>query len=67
MAEDNSAGNSDKIHKDNSAKVAAQVTANAAKAATVPPNVGRTEPALDVRIMQGSANGVVPNWALTVR
>ena len=61
MADGNDAASSDKIHKANSAKVAAQVSINATKAAAVPSNVGRTEPAMDLNAMQGTANGVVPN------
>jgi hypothetical protein len=67
MAQSNDAATSDKIHKANSAQVVAQLSANAAKAATVPPNVGRKEPAMDLNIMQGSANGVVPNRFLVTR
>ena len=67
MGQDNSTANSDKIHKDNSAQIAAQLSANAAKAATVPSNVGRSEPAMDLNILQGTANKVVPNRALSSR
>jgi hypothetical protein len=51
----------DAIHKANSAQVAAQVTVNTAKAALVPPNVGRTEPGVNPNFMQGTANGIKPN------
>lgn len=57
----------DAVHKKNSADIVAQLAVNTAKAATVPPNVGRSEPALDLRIMQGTANGVVPNRVLSSR
>jgi hypothetical protein len=67
MADDNSAANSKKIHDDNSAKVVAQVTANAARAAMVPSLVGRTGPGLDPTFMQGTANRVVPNAFVVTR
>jgi len=67
MAEDNSAANSDKIHKANSAQVAVQVTVNNAKAATVPPLVGRTGPGIDPNFLQGTANGVVPTAFVVTR
>ena len=51
----------DAIHKGNSAKVAAQVAVNTAKAALVPPNVGHTEPGINPNFMQGTANGIQPN------
>jgi hypothetical protein len=67
MAQDNSTANNDKVHKENSAKIVTQVTANTALAATVPPLVGRTGPGLDPNFMQGTANGVVPNTFLLAR
>lgn len=59
MAQDTS--EMDAIHKGNSVKVAAQVTVNTAKAALVPPNVGRSEPGSNPNFMQGTANGIKPN------
>jgi hypothetical protein len=67
MAQNNDAATNDKVHKANSAQVVAQLSANAARAATVPANVGRAEPAMDLNVMQGSANGVVPNRFLVTR
>jgi hypothetical protein len=67
MAEDNSAANGKKIHDANAAKIAAQQSSNAAKATAVPSNVGRTEPAMDLNIMQGTANSVLPNRFLVTR
>jgi hypothetical protein len=42
-------------------QVAAQVAVNTAKAALVPPNVGRSEPGSNPNFMQGTANGIKPN------
>lgn len=61
MAQDQSMAEMDAVHKANSAKVAAQVTVNTAKAALVPPNVGHTEPGCNPNFMQGTANGIKPN------
>jgi len=57
----------DAKHKANSVQIVAQMTANNTKAATVPNNVGRTEPAQNTKFMQGTANGVVPDAFLTNR
>ena len=67
MAQNNDAATNDKIHKANSVQIVAQLSANAAKAATIPSNVGRSEPALNLNFMQGTANGVLPNVFLVTR
>lgn len=45
----------------NDALIAARSSSNSSKAATVPSNVGRTEPAMNIFFMQGTANFVIPN------
>jgi N-acetylglucosamine-6-phosphate deacetylase len=67
VAQDTSAANSKKIHDDNYAKIVAQSSSNAARAASVPSPVGRIEPGMDVNAMQGTANGVVPNRVTLTR
>jgi hypothetical protein len=57
----------DRIHKDNSARILAAMIANNVTAAKVPLPVGRTEPAINTKFMQGTANGVVPDFILTQR
>ena len=57
----------DTKHKANSAQIVSQMASNNAKAATVPNNVGRSEPAQNTKFMQGTANGVVPDAFLTNR
>jgi hypothetical protein len=61
MAQDQSMAEMDAVHKKNSVQVAAQVAVNTAKAALVPPNVGRSEPGSNPNFMQGTANGIKPN------
>jgi len=57
----------DAKHKANSAQIVAQMVTNNAKAAALPSNVGRSEPPLDTKFMQGTANGIVPDRFLTNR
>jgi len=51
----------DRVYKDNHTKVVAATASNVAKAATIPSPIGRVGPAMDTRIMQGTANFVVPD------
>lgn len=51
----------DAKHKANSAQIVSQMVSNNAKVAVVPNNVGRSEPAMNVKHMQGTANGVQPD------
>ncbi len=67
MAEQNLLSDMDAIHKANSVKIVAVMVTNVAKAVTIPANVGRTEPAMDLNRMQGTANGCVTIFITTQR
>jgi len=67
MAEQNLLSDMDAVHKANSAKIVVVMVANVAKAATIPANIGRTEPSVNLKHMQGTANGCVPDFITTQR